>query len=353
MPQGEAFERHGEQDRVARLVDIILELCKRPKQLGRAELAERYGVSERQITKDLQLLRERLGLRIERDPSGKGYYLASVPRLPSLQLSLSEALALLLAAEAGHLVPGVSSQELSAALARLRAILPDRLRDLLERVAQTRPAGRLDELRRKRLQTLLEAMALRHTVEIVYRTASRGDDRVRRQFDPYGIVPFGRSWYVIGWCHLRRAMRTFKVDRIEDIRDTRVPFELRSEFSLRDFLTASWGIFEAPDVPAQEVELEFSRTAAPWIAEEEWHPTQEIERLPDGSVRFRVRVPITPDFVRWVLNYGVEVTVIRPETLREQILAHARGILHKYGQREGVPGAASEEAGQSAARSSS
>jgi len=334
MPRGEVLERHNDQDRVARLVDIVLQLCQYPRQYNRADLAERYGVSERQITKDLQLLRDRLHLRIERDPDGRGYYLASIPRLPALQLSLSEALALLLAAQAGHVVPGVSTQELNAALARLRAVLPEPFRELLAHVAHIRPPGSLDANRRKRLHTLLEAMALRHTVEIVYRTASRGGDRVRRQFDPYGIVPFGRSWYVIGWCHLRRAIRTFKVDRMDEIRDTRYPFEIRPEFSLRDFLTANWGIFDAPGLPAEEVELEFSRTAAPWIAEEEWHPTQEIESLPDGGIRFRVRVPITPDFVRWVLNYGVEVTVVRPEALREQILAHARGILHKYGARE-------------------
>jgi len=342
MPRGEQLDRHGEQDRVARLVDIVLLLSQYPRQYNRAALAERYGVTERQITKDLQLLRDRLHLAIERDPGGRGYYLESVPRLPELQLQFGEALALLLAAEAGHLVPGISGQELSAALARLRAVLPDQFRVLLEKLTHARPPSTLDRERQRRLQALLEAMALRHTVEIDYRAASRGGERVIRRFDPYCVVPFGRSWYVIGWCHLRRRIRTFKVDRIERLADTRQPFEIRPEFSLRDFLTASWGMFEAPGVPAEEVELEFSRTAAPWIAEEEWHPTQRIEVLPDGRIRFRVQVPITPDFVRWVLNYGVEVTVLRPDTLREQILAHARGILHKYGAREDAQAAAAE-----------
>lgn len=341
MPRGARLERHGEGDRVARLVDMVLLLGQYPRQYNRAALAERYGVTERQVTKDLQLLRERLELAIERDPSGQGYYLASVPRLPSLQLDLAQALALLLAAEAGHFVPGVSGQELSAALARLRAILPDRVRELLEKTARVRQPSKTDERRATRLRLLFEAMALQYTVEISYRTASRGGERVERRFDPYCVVPFGRSWYVIGWCHLRRAIRTLKVDRIENLWMTRVPFQIRPEFSLQDFLAASWGMFEARDVPAEEVELEFSETAAPWVAEEEWHPTQQVEQLPDGRVRFRVRLPITPDFVRWVLYYGVEVTVIRPESLREQILAHARGILRKYGVREAAqPGVA-------------
>ncbi len=342
MPRGQELERHGEQDRVARLVDMVLLLCQYPKRYTRAALAERYGVSERQITKDLQLLRDRLYLPIERDAGGAGYYLTGVPRLQALQFTLSEALALLLAAEAGHFVPGVSAQELKTALSRLRAVLPEAWRQLLERVTAIRPPSSLDERRSKRLRVLLDAMAQRHTVRIYYRVASRGGEREWRQFDPYGVIPFERSWYVIGWCHRRRAIRTFKVDRIEEVEDTHYPFEIRPEFSLRDFLTANWGIFEAPDLPAEEIELEFSRTAAPWITEEEWHPTQEIVQLPDGRIRFRVRVPITPDFVRWVLNYGVEVTVIRPEHLREQVLAHARGILHKYGVRESVSSEAAQ-----------
>ncbi|MBO9351739.1 MAG: WYL domain-containing transcriptional regulator [Thermomicrobium sp.] len=327
------IERLGEGNRVARLVDLLVTLAQAPKRYTRRELAARYQVSERQIGKDLQFLRERLGLAIERAPGG-GYYLVSVPRLPSLQLELPQALALLLAAEAGHMIPGISSQELSAALERLRAILPDKMRTLLEHSLQARRPSRLDEHRQKRLFALLEAMALQHTVEMTYRTASRGNQAESRRFDPYCVFPFGRSWYVVGWCHLRSDVRTFKVDRIEYLRDTRVPFRVRSDFSLREFLTKSWGVFQTSELPTEEVELEFSQTAAPWIAEEEWHPSQEIDPLPDGRIRFRVRIPVTPDFVRWVLNYGVDVTVIRPESLREQVLAQARGILRHYGVRE-------------------
>lgn len=320
--------------RLARLVDLMLVLLLEPRKYNRRALAERYDVSERQITKDFELLREQLNLQIERDPQAGGYYIAGIPRLRSLELTLPEALALVLAAEAGRLVPGVSQQELDAALARLRAIFPEQLQGFLEMTSQLRRSTPSDERRRRRLQQLLQAMMNRYTVEMMYRVASRGGERVMRRVDPYCVLPFNRAWYFIGWCHERRAIRTFKVDRIEELWDTRVPFQIRSDFSLQSFLAASWGIFEAPGVAAEEVELEFSRLAAPWVAEEDWHPTQEITTLEDGRVRFRVRVPITPDFVRWVLNFGVEVVVLRPESLREQILAHARGILAKYATRE-------------------
>lgn len=323
-----------EGERLTRLIDIILLLSQEPRRHNRAALAARYGVSERQITKDLQLLRDQLYLRVERDPQGKGYYLASVPRLPALQLDLTQALSLLLAAEAGHFLPGVSVQELQAALARLRAVLPEQLQEFLSMIAQTRRPSRIDAQRQKWLRQIVEAMTLYHTIAIHYRVASRGGELVERRLDPYGVLPFGRSWYVIGWCHLRRSLRTFKVDRIERLYDTRTPFRIRPEFSLQGFLATSWGIFEGQKAAAEEIELEFSQLAAPWITEEDWHPTQEVEQLPDGRIRFRVRIPVTPDFVRWVLTFGVEVTVLRPESLQEQVLAQARGILAKYGARE-------------------
>lgn len=44
-----------------------------------------------------------------------------------------------------------------------------------------------------------------------------------------------------------------------------------------------------------------------------------MEALPDGSVRFRLFLPITPDFVNWILYYGWRVEVVRPQELRGRV----------------------------------
>ncbi len=89
-------------------------------------------------------------------------------------------------------------------------------------------------------------------------------------------------------------------------------------------------MIDAKDQPAEAVELLFSPPAAHWVAEEQWHHSQRIEWLPDGRLRFTVKLPVTPDFARWVLSYGGAVEVVQPDSLREQVQAHARAILERY-----------------------
>ncbi len=319
-------KREPELQRVTRILDMLILLSQ--QRLKRRDLAQRYGVSERQITGDLQVLRRGLGLEIL--ATEQGYSIASLPSLPSVQFETVELLALLLSALAGSRSPGVPQDKLAAAIARLHQMLPKSLRLPIDPSRFPLPATPAARHREEILRALSEAITYGWTVEMEYRPPMRRSTLYSRLVDPYALVPYLRGWYLIGWCHTRRAWRTFKVDRIKQLRITRVPFQRRTEFDLGEFLMASWGMLEAGDRPAEEVELLFSPPAAHWVAEEQWHHSQRIEWLPDGRLRFTVTLRVTPDFARWVLSYGGAVEVVRPESLREQVHAHARAILERY-----------------------
>jgi predicted DNA-binding transcriptional regulator YafY len=85
----------------------------------RMALANDFEVSERQITKDLDVIRHGLKLDLKYERGG-GYYFEKMPSLPALSYSLSEALAIYLAAETGRRMVGIPQEDLSAALGRLR-----------------------------------------------------------------------------------------------------------------------------------------------------------------------------------------------------------------------------------------
>ena len=88
------------------------------------------------------------------------------------------------------------------------------------------------------------------------------------------------------------------------------------DFDLVTFLNGGWGVMRGLDLPVEQIELRFSPTAAAWVADEAWHPSQRLSREPDGSLLFRVTIQQTPEFQRWVLQYGLEVDVLGPESLR-------------------------------------
>ncbi|MDQ2786900.1 MAG: WYL domain-containing protein [Chloroflexota bacterium] len=320
--------RIDETRRVSRLLDIAWRIAAAPRHWTRKRLAAHYEVSERQITSDLTVMRH--GLHWQVQTSHTGYYFDPVPAVPGVQFTLPEALALLLAVRASMALPGVGSVELTAAIARLASLVPPQIQALVALPeSPTSP-------REQTLRTLQLALGQRRRVHLTYETASRGGAITERDFDPYAIFPYGRSWHVIGYCHLRDAIRDFKADRIAAVAPRVTLYEIPAEFNVADFLGAGWGLMRDTGEPAQDVILRFSALAGRWVREERWHTTQEITDEPDGHIRFTVRTPLTPEFRRWVFHYGSEVEVLLPQSLRDWMRTEAETVAARYAAETGA-----------------
>src|SRR4051812_21887527 len=102
------MERAQETRRTARLLDLIFLLASDPRRWNRSRLADRYQISARQITKDLEVLRYGMCFPVLRDAGG--YYFEQIPRLPAATFSFEEALAVLLAVRAGGQIAGVDGE---------------------------------------------------------------------------------------------------------------------------------------------------------------------------------------------------------------------------------------------------
>ena len=318
--------RYPELQRASRILEIVSRISARPRMWTRAGLANNFEVSERQITKDLDIIRHglRLDLRYER---GGGYYFERIPSLPAVSYSLPEALAIYLAAEAGRRMVGIPQEDLSAALARLGSIMPEELGPLLISGTMMPPPAVPDHHRETMLTELYHAVANRSSVEMEYLPVSRPSNPSQRRVDPYAVLPTGHSWHLVGWCHLREDVRIFKIDRIQKLSPTEFTFERDPEFDVEDFLLEGWGITRIPDQAPEAIELIFNGPSAYWVAEENWHPTQRTEWLDDGRLRFCLNLPVTEEFSRWVLSYGSYCEVVNPDTLREWIQNQARALL--------------------------
>lgn len=58
---------------------------------------------------------------------------------------------------------------------------------------------------------------------------------------------------------------------------------------------------------------------APYVAERQWHPSQRLKWLADGSLELSFKAGGAFEIIRWVLGWGDAVAVLRPETLRKHI----------------------------------
>jgi predicted DNA-binding transcriptional regulator YafY len=80
----------------------------------------------------------------------------------------------------------------------------------------------------------------------------------------------------------------------------------------------------------EKVTLRFSPQAAPIIRERNWHASQSITPLPDGSLEFSVEIADPREMQPWIRSWGSEVEVLNPKSLRQMIASDAQRLYQRY-----------------------
>jgi predicted DNA-binding transcriptional regulator YafY len=159
---------------------------------------------------------------------------------------------------------------------------------------------------------------------------SYASDRVKDyRVEPYRVVYGFGTLYLRAWVAKYGEMRTFAVGRIRKLtvlEDTFTP----SHDDGDETFSQSLGIYDG--TPA-DIELEFDRHVARYVAEREWHPSQALQELPDGRVRVTMRVCEDWALRTWILGFGGHVRVIKPKALAGVIFDEITRAGDQYAQR--------------------
>lgn len=281
------------------------------------EVAARFGVSERELEHDLELLPlcglppytpDRM-IEVELVDGHVWIRFAEYFDRP-LRLTAEEGLALLAGGRALLAVPGSDAEgTLAAALEKLAGALGtgDGL------AVEVGDPPHLDALRR--------ATEAGERVEIDYYSFGR-DALTTRRIDPYAVFHAYGQWYADAWCHSVDADRLFRIDRIRALRPTGEAFEARRD----DDGGASRSVYHpSPDDPRVTLEL---APAGGWVAES--YPCEEVEELPDGSWRVVLAVSERAWLERLLLRLGPDARVVAPPDQRAVGAAAAGRLLGRY-----------------------
>lgn len=212
-----------------RLLRLLALLQSRPSWPG-GTLAERVGVTPRTLRRDVARLRE-LGYPVEATPGRYGgYRLVAGGAMPPLVLEDEEAVAVALGLRAAAgTMPGVEDHALLA-LAKIEQVLPARLRERIREVAEAtvRLGGIATPYPGVQVATLVVLARARQgseRVRFVYRDGSGRESE--RHIDPYQLVHAGRRWYLVAWDRDREDWRSFRVDRMSQVKPTGMRFSVR------------------------------------------------------------------------------------------------------------------------------
>ncbi|MER6945057.1 YafY family protein [Nonomuraea sp. NPDC000554] len=201
-------------DTSARLLRLLSLLQTRRDWAG-ADLAERLGVARRTVRRDIDRLRL-LGYPVDSTPGvSGGYRLGAGAELPPLLLDDEEAVAVAvsLRTAAGGTVTGIEETSLRA-LAKLEQVLPSRLRHRVNALqAHTVPITREGPTVDADVLTRITA-ACRDQEQLRFDYTGHEGATTSRKAEPYGLVGWGRRWYLVGWDADRQGWRTYRADRI-------------------------------------------------------------------------------------------------------------------------------------------
>ncbi|WP_168627574.1 MULTISPECIES: YafY family protein [unclassified Cryobacterium] len=205
----------------------LLNLLQTHRHWPGAELADRLGVTERTVRRDVERLRE-LGYRIESTPGASGgYRLEAGAALPPLLLTDEEAVAMAIGLRVAASQRLVSGPETTVtALAKLEQVLPAPLRRRVIALADAvQPAG-INAGAAVSSEVLGElALACRDHERVRFTYTAASGEVTRRRVEPHALAPADRHWYLLCWDLEKDDWRTFRVDRLEGVEHTRVLFE--------------------------------------------------------------------------------------------------------------------------------
>ncbi|MBO9596235.1 MAG: YafY family transcriptional regulator [Cohnella sp.] len=188
-----------------------------------------------------------------------------------------------------------------------------------------------DAKERDSLRQLEEAAAVGESLSMAYSKGSPEESTASRILDPYGIVHWKGIWYVVGYCHTRQEIRSFRVDRIVSLQPANTRFERPAAFSARDFLLRSLlpDSLDAETVVAVRLrghEHALNELCRHWLFGhaliERNRPDEALFRLGEQSLKTYV-----PYFL---LPYGKSLEILEPRMLIDRMAEVSRGMLEHY-----------------------
>src|SRR5262245_6199143 len=328
-----ASERvRAKRDKTARLLRVVHILRAYGEQgVHPDEIAKQTGMNRRTVYRDLTAIEEELGIPVWSEDGRWGVDAGAF--LPPLQLTTHEAMAVVLSARAMTHYADRYDPNLAAAWQKLEDGLPEALREHVERAVAVLSERDVDPAFNRRLADLTQAWADRRVVTFRYAPATYdGVEREPRlaRVRPYLLEPSlqTHALYLMGFDETRDAMRTFKVERISELTVTPERFEAPEAGVLEAALRRAWDIIG--DQQEITVVLRFAPSVATRVREATWHPSQAVEEVPDGSLRWTARVAGMVEIRLWILSWGDEVEVLEPPELRVDVSARLRRALAQY-----------------------
>ena len=282
------------------------------------DLMAELHVSRSTLFRDLKMLDE-VGIPYVYSPD-KGYRIVNNCFLQPINLTMQETLALLMVAKSYLPQRGraMVSSTLSA-IWKLVASVPEPIRadcsEMVEAISvapeRISISDNEDQLFLSIQRCIDERMAIRVTYQHPISLEISTFD-----VNPYQLHFATRAWYLFGYMHEYKEVRTLKLARIRSFQMLKRNFT-KPKFDIDKQLGNAWQLIN--EGKSYDVELEFAPMVAVNVAEVRWHKTQQVRFEEDGTCRVFFQVDGLKEISWWICGYADKVRVIRPKSLKQRV----------------------------------
>jgi predicted DNA-binding transcriptional regulator YafY len=310
--------------------------------VAKKTLEEKLECSTATVERYIQALRDTYMLNVVYDRELKGYHFEHDEEvdidLPSHLFTTQEINALLLIEQIiNNLEPGLLESDTKALKEHL-AVIREKFsgsKELLggNRIRMINIGKRQGNI--KYLTLVMQAVLQGKQISIRYGGRSGEKSHIQkmteglsRTLSPQRLTHYRDNWYLDAWCHSQNALRTFALERINDLEIQKMPRKTLSHDALNEHYGQTFGIFGG-EVKGT-AQLKFTPHRSQWVAEEVWHKDQKGKWLDDGSYQLEIPYGSDLELIGDILKYGDQVEVLAPPSLRERVAEQVKNLVEMY-----------------------
>ena len=293
----------------------ILILLQTTSILTAKDIAERFEISIRTVYRDINTLKT-AGVPIIGDP-GIGYSIMVGYRLPPMMFSEEEAAALLTAEKfIGKLTDEDTQNHYRNAMLKIKSILrsseKQSLTKLDDAIAVSDNNNWGDQAY---LQDLFSSIATKRVLEIEYRKA---DGTLSfRKLEAIGCYHQYNAWYLIAFCLERKDYRTFKVNRVKNLKVLDQTFAAE-HITLKEYIDRqddSW----KEDKKFHAIEISFKLSLMEHAERRKYYFGFVEQTVKADEVHMKFQNTSLELLARWLLQFGDQAIALAPTELVDRM----------------------------------
>lgn len=308
----------------------ILRLIQEENDVNRKSLANFCGVSERTISRYIEILRDSLGFQIYFDHQEKTYKLSydiEGSDIESKALKPEEIILMIMALDSSESLGGPEIINLKY---KLISHLPDIYK---EKYLKMRKRLGLESLKSEKGRTdfinkIYRAILDKNRLDITYKPAYNNEEVMEVNVIPYGVTWKIDKCYLIGKDVDDDKVIIYRLDRIKDLSINYEKGEIPEDFDMEEYIASCWNMFFGE---LEEVVIKFDSSLRPLVNDKFEENYYEVISEDETSFTIKTEIrAVEKEFKRWLLKLEGKAEVLEPESLREELKSSAREILELY-----------------------